>query len=66
MLNTKIAKKKLTKTEQKHLTECGINSMAAMRKQIAFMAKISPEDPGKVCRECRHIALKIEITNPPR
>ena len=39
MIRTKLAKKVLTKKEQKHLTASGINSMAAMKRQAAFIRK---------------------------
>ncbi len=58
MITTKKAKKVLKKSEQKHLTECGINSMAAMRRQEEFM---KGKDHFEVCLECRHISNKLRL-----
>ena len=59
MIRTKLAKKVLTKKEQKHLTEMNINSIASMQRQIDFMGKMNDDDFP--CYECRHIANKLGI-----
>jgi len=64
MIRTKLAKKVLTKKEQRHLTEMGINSMQALRKQEGFMHEKNPKDPGMVCRECQHIINKLANASP--
>lgn len=57
MLRTKLAKKVLTKKEQKHLSkDANIHSMAVMREQVDFMKR---HPPG--CFECRHIARKLNL-----
>ena len=62
MIRTKLAKKTLTKTEQKHLTkDAAINSMAAMKRQIEFMRKADPDSPASICRECFHIGRKLGL-----
>ena len=65
MIRTKLAKKILTKKEQKHLTASGINSMAAMKRQAAFIRKELEErqvgHPSFPCWECGHIAFKLGI-----
>jgi len=52
MIRTKLAKKVLTKKEQRHLTDSGINSMRAMKEQIEYMRKLNPKSPGHVCWDC--------------
>ena len=54
MIRTKLAKRMLTKKEQKHLTEAAINSMATLKRQIDFM-----KDDKFACFECKHIAAKL-------
>jgi len=61
MLTTKLAKKKLTKKEQKHLSEVGIHSMAAFERQIAFMRKTNPDSPGSICWDCWSIGRKLGL-----
>ncbi len=57
-IHTKLAKKVLTKAEQKHLTkDAGINSMAALKRQVEFMK----DDSGFPCFECKSIARKLGI-----
>ena len=54
-INTKKAKKVLTKAEQKHLTQdAGIRSMDAMRRQVEFM-----KGDEFACFECKMIARKL-------
>jgi len=61
MLRTKTAKKVLTKKEQRHLTEMGIHTMAAMKRQVAFM-KTDEGKPGTFhCWECKTIARKLGL-----
>ena len=62
MIRTKLAKKVLTKAEQRHLTQdAGINNMAALKQQIAFMQKKEPEFPWHICQDCWHIARKLGL-----
>lgn len=56
MIRTKEAKKKLRKSEQKHLKEVGINSMAKLENQVDFMRRT-----GSICYECRIIARKLGV-----
>jgi hypothetical protein len=58
MLRTKKAKKILTKKEQKHLTESGINSIEGMKRQVVLMKK---QDNNCVCFECKHISKKLGL-----
>lgn len=55
-IRTKLAKKLLTKKEQAHLTEGGINSMKSLRSQIEFL-----KETGCKCFECKHIAAKLGV-----
>lgn len=57
-LNTKLARKILTKKEQKHLTESGINSTKAMIEQITSM---EGKSHYSVCAECRQIGKKLNL-----
>jgi len=62
MIHTKLAKKVLTKAEQKHLTkDAGIHSMAALQRQVDFMKKHNPDDPSKECFDCWLIARKLGL-----
>ena len=62
MIRTKLAKKVLTKAEQKHLTkEANINSMAELQRQVEFMKKHNPKDPSEECFECFIIARKLGL-----
>lgn len=55
MLRTKLAKKVLTKEQQRHLTEdAGINSMAKMQIQVEFM-----KEHPRGCIHCEIIAKKL-------
>jgi hypothetical protein len=66
MLRTKLAKKVLTKAEQRHLTTDGnIHSMAAFERQVAFMKKNRKEDdsPWRHCWECWNIAKKLGMVD---
>ena len=54
MIRTKQAKKVLKKSEQQHLTECGINSMSAMERQVEFM-----KEEKATCLDCVFIAKKL-------
>jgi hypothetical protein len=58
MLRTKLAKKVLTKKEQKHLTESNIHSMAGMQRQANDMRD---KPVMHVCWECKCIAKKLEL-----
>ena len=57
MIRTKLAKKVLTKKEQKHLTESNIHSMSGLKRQVKFMQK--DENKEFACFECKHIARKL-------
>lgn len=64
MIRTKLAKKTLTKAEQKHLTESGINSMDSLKRQVNFIKKHIADakttgEPCFPCFECKHIAIKL-------
>ena len=62
MIRTKKAKQVLTKAEQKHLTrDANIHSLAAMKLQVEFMIKTDQNKPHTVCRECWHIARKLDL-----
>lgn len=61
MIWTKLAKKVLTKAEQKHLTEVGVNSMEAFRKCREYQIKIKGKSKRETCFECRTIAIKLGI-----
>jgi len=62
MIRTKLAKKVLTKKDQRHLTtDANIHSMAAFERQVAFMKKSNPERPGQVCWDCWSIANKLGL-----
>lgn len=62
MIRTKLARKVLTKAEQRHLTkDAGINSMAAMQRQVDFMKEVEPVTPSTVCFDCWHIARKLKL-----
>ncbi len=69
MLKTKLAKKLLTKKEQKHLTEMGINSMAQMKNQAQLDNKAMESfkaNSGSLfagCWKCREIVHKLGLTN---
>ena len=62
MIRTKLAKKVLTKKEQRHLTEdANIHSIATLKNQIAWMQHEKPLFPAKVCFDCWGIARKLGI-----
>jgi hypothetical protein len=62
MIRTKLAKKVLTKAEQKHLTESGVHSMEAFKRTRAAQIKMKEDEPRiEPCFECRHIAQKLGI-----
>jgi len=60
MLRTKEAKKLLTKAEQQHLTESGINSMMKMKSQVDFM-KTQRKKSNPICNDCFNIAHKLGL-----
>lgn len=69
MLRTKLAKKVLTKEEQKHLTKMGINSIAAFKltriKQLIdrknSLASGVPIGLAEPCWHCFSISVKLGI-----
>ena len=61
MIRTKLAKKVLNKSEQKHLTEQKIHSMQNMIDQVKHMQNLCPENPRYVCLDCWTIAIKLKI-----
>jgi hypothetical protein len=71
MLRTKLARKVLTKTEQKHLTEIGVNSIQQFQKAIDHQERMhrdAEQKHGKdipvfLCRcpDCWHIAKKLGV-----
>jgi len=60
---TKKAKKVLTKAEQKHLTESGINTMKKMQRQINFMKELRASHPksSMPCWDCWFIGRKLGL-----
>ena len=54
-LRTKKASRVLTKEQQKHLTEVGVNSMAAFAESREWQRE--HDDP---CIECRFIEIRLE------
>lgn len=64
MINTKLAKKVLTKKNQKHLTKMGIHSMSqflSMReKQLAIPKTTGIPGIDEPCYECLEIARKLK------
>jgi len=56
MKKTKTWKDKLTKKEQKHLSECGIKTKTQLTDQARFM-----EQKGIMCWECVTICRNLEI-----
>jgi len=62
MIRTKLAKRVLTKKEQRHLTkDANIHSMATLRNQIDWMIEADPDDPTNVCSDCWWIAKKLGL-----
>ena len=62
MLKTKLAKKVLTKAEQRHLSvDANIHTLAAMKRQVEFIKKADPDNRHIVCFECRVIARKLGL-----
>ena len=69
MLRTKLAKKVLTKKEQKHLSEVNVHSMAAFIRTRAAHAEMREKNERdknnplapEPCFDCRHIALKLGL-----
>lgn len=62
MLRTKIARKVLTKAEQRHLTAMGIHSMEAFKRTREAQVKMKTEEPRvEPCFECRTIARKLGL-----
>ena len=62
MITTKLAKRVLTKQEQRHLTEdANIHSIAGLQNQIAWMKKADPDDPSNTCSDCWWIAKKLGL-----
>ena len=63
MLKTKLARKILTKKEQAHLTEMGINSLLKLEQQMVFMDN---NDPDLKCWMCSHIITKLKAAEEAR
>ncbi|MDD2462478.1 MAG: hypothetical protein PHI97_00610 [Desulfobulbus sp.] len=71
MIHTKLARRVLNKNEQKHLTACGINSMATLvrtvnsqeKNQLEAVKKHGSDIPFLLCRcaDCHEIARKLGI-----
>ena len=59
MICTKLAKKVLTKKEQRHLSENGINSMTQFLKTREYQIELKAESGLESCFECNHIAQKL-------
>lgn len=62
MLNSKEAKKVLSKKDQDHLTLHGINTMTAMRRQAVFMSKHKANGKS-VCFDCWIAAKKLGLVS---
>jgi len=65
MLRGKKAKKVLTKKQQKHLTEMGINSMYQFEMSREHQAIQKRENPGSNwgrCFECDEIARRLGVS----
>jgi len=60
-LRTKEARQKLTRREQKHLTEQGIHSMVDMRQMAAHMRRLCPSTPSSVCPVCWEVVRKLNL-----
>jgi len=67
MIRTKLAKKVLTKAEQRHLTkDANVHSMEAFVRTIEFQRKCDEENRRKginviTCLTCKHIAAKLGV-----
>lgn len=61
MLTTKLAKKVLTKTEQKHLTKVGINSMRTFLEARKVQLEHEEISEPVACSDCQHIARKLGV-----
>ena len=62
MIRTKLAKKVLTKKDQRHLTEdAGIRSMTAFERTRKIQGEMRLSDGREPCFHCRSIALKLGI-----
>jgi len=65
-IRTKLARRVLNKTQQRHLTEMGIGGMAAFRETRAHQIKMNKEGQennlwAEACWECREIAEKLGV-----
>lgn len=61
-IHTKLAKKVLTKKEQRHLTkDAGVNSMAAFLRTRKNQLELKQGTLIEPCFECRHIAKKLGL-----
>ena len=62
MIRTKLAKRVLTKKEQKHLSENGVHSMASFLETRKYQMELQKVSGGKEpCFECKTIAIKLGI-----
>jgi len=62
MIRTKLAKKVLTQSEQRHLSiHARVTSIAAMLRQVKMMKIQNVERPGSECWECWNIAKKLGL-----
>ena len=59
MIRTKLAKKVLTKKEQRHLSENGINSMTQFLKTREYQIELKAETGVEPCFECKRIAREL-------
>jgi len=60
-INTKLAKKVLTKAQQRHLTDVGVNTRSALvrtRRQHLYRVACGDDEP---CHTCRAIAIKLGL-----
>lgn len=62
MLRTKLARKVLTRKEQRHLSKvAGVHSMDAFLRTRKIQRKQKAESGIEPCFECKHIAKKLEV-----
>ena len=62
MIKTKLAKKVLTKAEQRHLTEdANVHSMAAFLRTIEQQREWDKGKDTRTCFECSIIARKLGV-----
>ena len=61
MIRTKLARRVLTRAEQRHLTDVGIRSLAGLREAREYQRALAGKDGREPCYECRTIARKLGL-----